>query len=168
MTLGCGYHVRANGEPVGIGIPSLAIPTMTSTSSNLGFEGEFTRVVREEFVTHARVPLVPREEAAAVILGHIYEIKTEPLTYSLTQTPVKNKVVTYEVTNSRRLIIRLSAKMVDRTTGKVVWEDKAMTEKSSFQVGTDPLANRYNERRALEDVALRLARRIYQKTMERF
>ena len=38
----------------------------------------------------------------------------------------------------------------------------------TFAVGTDPLANRYNERNAVRQIARRLAERIYLKTMERF
>ena len=33
---------------------------------------------------------------------------------------------------------------------------------------TDPLENRYNQRVALEEIARRLAKRVFLKTMERF
>jgi hypothetical protein len=43
-----------------------------------------------------------------------------------------------------------------------------MEEKAVFSVGTDPLVNRYNQRKAVREIAQILAKRIYSKTMERF
>jgi hypothetical protein len=158
----CGYKVQPVGRPVGIDIQSLAIPIVESTSSLAGFEGDFTRMIRQEFVSHSSVPLVPREEAQMVLLGRIHTIKTDPLGYSLAVSR------DYPVTSSRWLIMRLEAKLVDRRTGKTIWTEKDLEEKASFQVGEDPLVNRHNERRAIEENAGRLAKRIYLKTMERF
>ena len=165
---GCGYHFRTTGKPVGLRIQGLAIPLMASTSSSLGFEGVFTKIVRDEFVSHSKVPLVSRETATAVLLGEVSEIRVEPLTYSLTQNTVNGKVTNYEVTNTRRLRIKLSASLVESASGKVIWADKELEEKGTFSVGTDPLVNRYNEKKAVREIAQSLARRLYQKTMERF
>ena len=166
--LGCGYHFRMTGEPIGIKIESLAIPLIESSSSSLGFEGDFTKIIRNEFISHAKVPIVPKDEAAAVLIGKVYEIETEPYTYNLFQTTVQGQVTTHEVTSARWLKIRLDARLVDRATGKAIWEDKGMEEKATFSVGTDPLAERYNKRKAVRAIAQSLAERIYLKTMERF
>jgi len=158
----CGYKVQPVGRPVGIEIESLSIPMVESTSSMAGFEGDFTRIIREEFVTNSRVPLVSREEAAMVLLGRIRTIQTDPLGYSLSVSS------NYPVTSIRWLIMRLEAKLVDRSTGKTIWAEENLEEKTSFQVGGDPLVNRHNERKALEENGRRLAKRVYLKTMERF
>ncbi len=164
----CGYNLQEAGKPVGLNIPSLAIPLMESTSSTLGFESDFTSVIREEFISHAKVPLVSRDEAAMVLIGKISEIETVPLSYRVNQTYLQNKPTFYEVTNSRRLKIILEAKLVERGTGKVVWEERDMEDEARFSVTADPLTNRYNEKKALQEIARRLADRIYLKTMERF
>ena len=168
LVVGCGYHFRPTGNPVGLEIESLAIPLMESTSSSLGFEGDFTRIIREEFASHAKFPLVSREKASTVLIGKVYDIKTDPYTYNLTQTMVAGEKANYSTTGSRWLNINLDVKLVDRNTGKVIWHDKKMEEKTTFAVGTDPLANRYNEKRAVQVLARALAERIYLKTMERF
>lgn len=165
---GCGYHFQGTGKPVGISIDSLAVPLMESTSSFLGFEGEFTRAIREEFVSHGRVPIVSREKASAVLIGKIYEIETEPYSYELLHRDVQGRETTYEVTNARWLEIMLKIRLEDRATGHVIWEDRKMTERHTYAVTNDPLANRFNQRRALRAIARILARRIYAKTMERF
>ncbi len=165
---GCGYHFRGTGKPIGLQIESLAIPLMESTSSSLGFEGDFTRIIREEFASHAKFPLVSREKASTVLIGKVTDIETDPYTYNLTQTMVAGEKANYSTTGARWLRIKLSVKLVDRNTGKVIWYDEKMEEKTTFAVGTDPLINRYNEKRAVQEIARTLAERIYMKTMERF
>lgn len=165
---GCGYQFRPTGKPIGIQIESLAIPLMESTSSSLGFEGDFTRIIREEFASHAKFPLVSRENASTVLIGRVYDIKTVPHTYNITQKTVAGEKTKYSTTSARWLKIKLDVKLVDRTTGKIIWHDKKMEGKRTFAVGTDPLMNRYNEKRAVQAIARSLARRIYSKSMERF
>jgi outer membrane lipopolysaccharide assembly protein LptE/RlpB len=168
VTSGCGYRFRASGEPLGINIESLAIPLFSSTSSEIGFEADFTRVIREEFISHARVPLVPEDRADKVIVGKIHDIRTDPLTYEARDFTVSGQVRTYEVTRSRNLRMSLDARLVDRRTGNVIWRDQNMTVSSSFVVDPDPMVTRYNQTLAVEKIARRLAKRIYLKTMERF
>jgi hypothetical protein len=147
---------------------SLAIPMMESSSSSMGFEGEFTRVIREELSGHTKVPLVSQDEAEAVLTGKVYEIRSDPLSYDIITRNVQDKVITYEVTSSRRMRIKLDARLVDTKTGKVIWADQAMEEKATFEVSDDPMSNRYNQRKAIREMARRLAKRIYLKTFERF
>jgi hypothetical protein len=158
---GCGYHLQDTRQPKGISIPSLAIPLMESPSSSLGFEGDFTMMIRQEFVSHSQVPLVSKDQAAVVMIGKVLDIKTEPLSYKITDG-------TFQVTNSRWLKIKLAAKLLDQTTGNVIWNDENMEEKASFTVSSDPLRTSYNQKRAAKRIAQLLAERIYLKTMERF
>jgi len=168
LMVGCGYHFRATGEPVGIQLESLAIPMITSTSSEIGFEADFTKVIREEFISHGKIPLVSEAGAHAVLIGRIYDIKTEALSYDNQQHMVGGYSTTHEVTKSRRLKIRLDMQLIDRRNNKVIWRDEAMEERASFAVDADPLTTRYHQREALEKIARRLAKKVYQKTVERF
>lgn len=165
---GCGYHFRADGKPVGLEIRSLAIPLVESTSSESAFEADFTKIIRDEFISHGRVPIVSVDRAQLVLSGRIYDIKSDPLTYAYEDLTVRGTDTTYEVTKSRRLRIKLDIKLTDKAGGRVIWDEKAMEEKASYRVGTDPLRNRDQRRQALERIARLLAKRIYMKTMERF
>jgi outer membrane lipopolysaccharide assembly protein LptE/RlpB len=158
--VGCGYHFRGTGEPLGIQYEGLAIPMMTSTSSNIGFEADFTRIIRQEFISNSKISFVPQEKAQAVLIGRIFDIKTEPLSYH-----TKNGI---QVTRSRQLKVKLDVSLTDRVTGKVIWHEREMADQASFIVGADPLENRYNQQQALESIARSMAKRIYLKTMERF
>ena len=168
FVLGCGYQFRTTGQPLGMTIDSIAIPMIESTASERGVEPDFTKIVREEFISLAKVPLSAETEAQTVLSGRIYRIETQPLSFDVRETDINGDTANFSVTTSRRLSIRLDAKLTERKSGKVIWHDPRMEEKSRFDVSTDPLVNRRNEQLALERIARLLARRMYQKTMERF
>jgi hypothetical protein len=165
---GCGYHLRPTGEPMGITIDSLAIPLFRSTSVEKGFEAEFTKVLREEFASHGKVPLVSEEKAQFLLTGRVYDTWTDPVSYSYQEQNVRGHTSIYEETNRRRLRLRVDVSLVERDTGRVVWHEKAMETRMSYEVSADPLQTRYDEQLALEKIARRLAKRIYMMTMERF
>ena len=168
QSIGCGYHFRANGKPVGLKIESIAIPLLASSSSEKGFEAEFTRIIREEFISHGNIPIVEQGKADMVLTGTVYEIKTRPLTYDSSTQTVGGNIVTQETTSGRRLKIRLEIKLIDRATNNIIWHENSMEEEARFEVGADPLENRYNQNQALIKISRLLAKRIYMKTMERF
>ncbi len=164
----CGYQFRADGEPVGIQLESLAIPLFSSTSSEIGFEADFTKMIRQEFISHGRVPIVTEDKAQAVLVGRIVEVRADPLTYRSQDVTVGGYTSTYEVTKSRKLRVRLEVQLMDRRSGKVIWREAGMEDQASYAVSGDPLEMRYTEQQALERIASRLAKRIYLRTMERF
>jgi outer membrane lipopolysaccharide assembly protein LptE/RlpB len=168
LLTGCGYHFRPTGEPVGIEIESLAIPLFKSASVEKGFEADFTKVLREEFASHSQVPLVPEEKARFLLTGRVYDIWTDPVSYTYQEQTTRGHTSIYEETNRRRLRLRVDVSLVERDTGRVVWHEKALETRMSYPLSTDPLQNRYEEQQALERIARRLAKRIYMMTMERF
>jgi hypothetical protein len=165
---GCGYHFRPTGEPIGTSLDSLAVPLMTSTSAEPGFEATFTKVIRDEFISHARVPLLPAEEAHFTLVGRIHNIWTDPQSYDFLEQTIQGDTIVNYQTNRRRLRLRLNVSLVERATGKVVWREEAMEGRASYDVTADPLVNQQNKMLALERIARRLAQRIYMRTMERF
>jgi hypothetical protein len=165
---GCGYSFRATGEAMGIDLESMAIPMIESTSSDIGFEADFTRVIREEFIRNSKVPLVSTEDAQTVLSGRVTDIRTEALGYDLVQKPVNEVATTYEETRRRMLRVKVDMEFTDRKTGKTIWQEKDLEEKASFVVDRDPLVTQFNEKQTLEIIADRLAKRIFLRTMERF
>jgi len=165
---GCGYGFRVSGAPVGIKIDSLAIPLFESTSTDTGFESEFTDVIRNEFINRSKVPIVAKDQAQVVISGRIYKIDTKPISYDTKKQSVEGNTVSYETDGTRKLIVRADITMTDRATGKVIWHEDSMEEESLFKVNNDPLQNRYNKDQAIKEIAGLMAKRIYLNTMERF
>ena len=165
---GCGYHFNLAGTRLREGLSSLAIPTLKSRATVEGLEADFTDIIRKEFLSHSTISLVPVKEASAVLVGRIERLETSPLSYDIEQNSVGGKTVSYELTNLRRIKVRLSMKMVRRESGKIIWEERGMEEKASYNVSTDPMETRFREKMALRQIAKRLAKRIYLKTVDTF
>ncbi len=168
LLAGCGYHLRQSGKPVGLEIRSLAIPLVKSPASTLGFEGEFTKIIREEFISHSSLELVSRDKADAILLASISRINTRAIAYDITRNTIQDRTINYEVTNKRRMWLRVDARLIDRKSGGLVWQEKGIRGQVDFAVSEDPLKTRYNRQLAIRSIARDVARRLFAKTMERF
>jgi len=160
---GCGYQIESTKRPLNLQITSIAIPMIKSPSSRLGFEAELTKMIRQQFIDHSDLKIVPEDEADAVLVAEVIDIKREPISYTVRDG-------SYEVTNARWLKVKMIAKLVDRRTGRVIWR-ATLRERAAYSVAAqlpDPLATRYSERRAIEVIGKQLAERVYLRTMERF
>src|SRR4030042_979291 len=150
---GCGYHFRADGKPIGIEMNSIALPMVTSRSSEKGFEADFTRILREEFISHSEVVIVETGQADMILKGRIINIETRPLSYDSREYDAGGGTVTHETTSSRRLKIRLEVSLVERATGKSIWYDGDMEEDAMFNVENESLATQHNQQKALIKIA---------------
>jgi hypothetical protein len=168
LASGCGYSFRPAGSPLNVYLESIAIPPFSGTSTYAGTEDEFTRIVRQEFMSQSRVRIEDEAAAQAVLRGRLSAITTEPLAYTVTQQTIDGLLSTDEVTESRILRVRLEVTVTDMATRNIIWQDSNLTEKAIFQVSSDPLTTRYNQRMALRSIAQELATRIFSRTMERF
>jgi hypothetical protein len=90
------------------------------------------------------------------------------LTFTITREAVDDFTSTDEVTSSREMKVRVEARLTDRRTGTVIWQDNSFVGEESFSVSSDPLSSRYYQRQAFISIAQDIARRVYSKTMERF
>jgi hypothetical protein len=165
---GCGYHLGEAGAPAGLSLGSLAIPLVESTASEPGFEAVFTRALREEFISYSKLPLVSENEARVILHSRVRAIRTESSSTQYTQPLSGNLSGVYEITRLRWLRLRLDARLVERETGKELWAVNDLEDRESFLVEQDPLQTRYQQERALERIAQRMAERLYAYAVERF
>jgi len=168
LLAGCGYHLRQSGRPLGLQIRSLAVPMVKSPASTLGFEGEFTKIIREEFISHSSLELVSRDRADAILLASVSRINTRAIGYDITQNTIQDRTIEYEVTNKRRIWVRVDARLIDGKSGALVWEEKGIREQVDFVVSQDPIETRYNRQLAVRSMARNVASRLFALTMERF
>jgi Lipopolysaccharide-assembly len=164
----CAYHFQAVGKPVGLDIQSIAVPLVESPASTLGFEGQFTRIIRQQFIDHSALQVVSRDQADAVLELHITQIRSDPQSYETTRNVVQGRTLSYEVTKTRWLWLKMNARLVNRKSGTAIWNLKGMEEKAAYTVSSDPLETRYNRQAAVQTIAQNMANRLYAQTMERF
>ena len=147
---------------------SIAIPISRANSTFPGIEADFATAFREEFVSRSGLRLVSQEDADVVLEAQIAQISTTPSAYSVKEFTVGALMTKYETTSKRTLVVRLKARLMHKRSGRIIWEDPRMEERGSYRVGADPLVNIHNERKAYVDIARRLARRIFLRSLERF
>ena len=164
----CGYRLRQSGNPVGLEIRSIAVPLIKSPASTLGFEGEFTKILREEFISHSSLEVLPGDRADAVLVASVRRIATRAVGYAITQNTIQGGTANYEVTNRRRIRLNVDARLVSRKSGEIIWQEKGVREETDFVVSDDPLETRYNRQLAIRTMARDAAKRFFAKTMERF
>lgn len=168
LLAGCGYHLRQSGRPLGLKIQSLAVPMVKSPASTLGFEGEFTKIIREEFISHSSLELVSRDKADAILMASVSRINTRAIGYDITRNTFQDHTINYQVTNKRRIWVRVDARLIDRKSGALVWQEKDIREQADFVVSQNPLETRYNRQLAVRSMARNVASRLFALTMERF
>ncbi|HDR13880.1 MAG TPA: hypothetical protein ENN79_00045 [Desulfobacteraceae bacterium] len=171
FTVGCGYSISSPGAPAGpavSGITGLAISLVESPSSSLGFEAEFTRMVRKEFISYSGVPLMPEPEAPYILECRITEISTRARRYQSTRTTLHGEEHVYWRTSGRRMSVDMDARLVEKATGNVIWHDESIVETADWNLGADPLADRDAQRAALRRLAERVAVKLYSRTVDRF
>lgn len=164
----CAYHFQAVGRPIGLNIKSIAVPMVESPSSTLGFEGLFTRIIREQFIDHSALRVVSKDQADVVLEIRITRIGSNPQSYATTQNTVQGRTLSYEVTNSRWLWVKMNARLVNSKSGTTIWALKGMEERAAYAVSSDPLVTRYNRQAAVQAIAQNVANRVYAQTVERF
>jgi uncharacterized protein YceK len=107
------------------GCASLAEPTHPSTgrkvavrqivnkSQQFGLEDALVGAVRDEFLRDGRYPLVPENEAEAVVAVTITHYILTPLAYDTTLAPITYK-----------LRIDVDVQLLDRATNKELWKEE--------------------------------------------
>jgi hypothetical protein len=171
LASGCGYSISSPGGPAGAavsGISGLAISLVESPSSNLGFEAEFTRILRKEFISYSGLPVMSEQDAPYLLECRVQKISTRPRRYRSTRTVFQGEEYVYWRTSRRRMSVDIEVRMIEKATGKIIWHDDSIVETADWNLGGDPLADRDAQRAALRTLAERLAAKLYSRTVDRF
>ena len=177
---GCGYHLAGSGVAVPPEAKTISIGAFTNRSRDRGLEVRLRRAVEDEFRRRSRLRVV-EHEGDLVLTGIIKHFTATPVASGATDVAVQ-----YQGT------IVVSVHVVERSSGRVVFDTPGITESEDFgatsgviitssprfQQGTlnsRDLANFTNvqvgdaSRRAASKTLLDLvAKDVYQQSMEGF
>ncbi|MFO8088418.1 MAG: LPS assembly lipoprotein LptE [Desulfatiglandaceae bacterium] len=171
FSTGCGYSISSPAGPAGpavSGISGLAVSLVESPSSNLGFEAEFTRMLRKEFISYSGLPLMSERDAPYVLECRVQKISTRSRRYKSTRTVVQGEEQVYWRTSGRRMSVDIDARLVEQATGNVIWHDDSIVETADWDLGADSLSDRDAQRAAVRRLAERVAAKLYSRTVDRF
>jgi outer membrane lipopolysaccharide assembly protein LptE/RlpB len=154
---GCGYHFKGMGVKAPEGVSTIAIAVLKNRSSESGIETVFTNDLSYEFTRSKVLRVVGKDAADAVLSGTIISLKEETI----------SRTASYE-SDERRVTITLDLAL-KRADGKVIWSDRALSDKEAFKVDpSNRLATEKNKRVAIKAISERLAEKIHDRILQGF
>ena len=153
----CGYHIAGKGGNMPGNIATLSIPFFKNRIQKPDVETVITSALIEEFVK-SEVAKVVEEDAEAVINGVITGYELMPVSFN------RNDVI-----QEYRVTIRVEVQLVRNSDGKVLWEDKNITDYEDFKVNAaDVNATKTAEWDAVKKMARDTSRLIKERMLEDF
>lgn len=181
IVAGCGYRLAGTGTNVPETARSISIDLFGNSSRERGLEVELQRAIEQEFRRRGTLEVVGEDAGDLVLKGAIRRFWSVPVAFSGTLDAV-------EFQSS----LLVSLKLVERETGRVLYENSALLESTDFaaQSGTVVTASpRFQDetidardlvnftnvqigdsrrRTALRDLLNQTARDVYLYSMEAF
>ena len=164
---GCGYSMHEAGVSRNDFYGSIAIPMISGVSILPGFEVEMTRALREQFISNT-IPVVSEQESDFILECKIFDMTSEATAYNVTNRVINNNSSIWRTTSREKITLHMDAKLIERSTGRVVWHRKDLHDNGSLSIQSDPLRQRDAERNTYRAIADNLAERVYALTVERF
>jgi outer membrane lipopolysaccharide assembly protein LptE/RlpB len=148
MTAACGYRMVGKETHVPPGLNSVAVPTFKNRTYEPGIEVPFTQAFLNEFILDRRVNVVNRAQADSLLEGIITDFKIHSVSHDQS-----GRVSEYQT----HIVLDLSLK--DRT-GKVLWEEKNLSEIQWFRVSSEVLTSEANKAAAIQRIGRLVAERL--------
>jgi len=153
---GCGYTREGRGVNLRPEIRRVAIPTFRNDTYEADLEATLTDSVRREFLLHRWVEMTDVEHADAVVVGIIKKFSTSAISFS------KTKFAT-----EYRASIQAQIKIV-LTDGKVIWEDRNLSQVAEYQSTPDIFDSEANKKAAIQKIADEMARDVHARIFDGF
>ncbi|MBI5286451.1 MAG: LptE family protein [Deltaproteobacteria bacterium] len=153
----CGYHIAGKGGAFPGGIKTITIPFFVNQTQKPEIESFITTAIVDEFVKSGLVKVVEEEGAEATLKGVIKGYTLTPISFSRT-----------DVIQEYRLTLQMEVVLVRGRDGKVLWEDKNITDYEDFKVTADITATKTAELDAFKKMAKDTARLIKERMLEVF
>ena len=128
---GCGYHVSGHSDLVPKTVHTIAIPAWSNATIRYRLTDRLPEAIAREFITKTRYRVIPNEnEADAVLYGSVVNYMAFPTVFD----PAVGRASTVQVT------VVMSARLVDRKTGKVIFSRPSFEMKQQYEISSDPRA----------------------------
>ncbi|MDZ4860898.1 MAG: LptE family protein [Candidatus Hydrogenedentes bacterium] len=115
---GCGYTTKSALDEQ---YQSIYVSAFENASRQYDLQAPLTNAVTRKFITDGRLQIVGLNEADLLLEGIINDYRVKGITYDEED----------EVTQFLCVVLA-SARLTERATGKIVWEEKVMAGETSF------------------------------------
>jgi hypothetical protein len=155
----CGYHVAGHGDAVPKTVHTIAVPAFSNLTTRYKLTDRMPEAIAREFITRTRYRVVSQEDAAdAVLHGAVVSYTSFPTVFD----PETSRASGVEV----RVVVQIS--LVERATGKVLFNRPAFEVRERYQISTDPAEYFEESEPALARASTVAARDIVSAILEDF
>jgi outer membrane lipopolysaccharide assembly protein LptE/RlpB len=153
---GCGYRMIGGGSLPGA-VETVAIPLLTNRTSETGLETVLTNTLIVQMNRRQKGRVVDAEEAQAFLGGTIDALGRETLARKGTHTSLERRVY---------VVVSLT---LTRKNGEQLWKGSGLRAEQAYVViDGDPISTDANRRRAIEQLAERLAETVVRRLTDDF
>ncbi|HOO00338.1 MAG TPA: LptE family protein [Syntrophales bacterium] len=151
---GCGYRFSGGGDDIPAGIVRVYVEPPRNQTGEAGLENTFRAAFTDWFIKGGRFKVTSSpEEADAVWRGTIKSLVSSHLSFRQAN-----------VAQEERLTVTIEVTFRDRSTGRVLWEDKNFTGSQDYNLSGGEAA----KKEALSTLAADTAERAYRMMMSGF
>jgi len=155
----CGYHVAGRGSALPQEWKAIAIPALKNRTSNYRVEQRFTQALVREMISRTSYRVVPEEkDADAVLEGEVSSLQTTPVLFDPATTRATLMLVS----------ISMRVRLVDRASGKIVYENAHMVFRNEYEISTDIPSFFQEEGPGLDRMSRDFARTVVSAVLEKF
>jgi len=157
MVTACGYQFRGKQNNLPSDVRSIAIPVFKNSTNEIRIEQIFTDAVIFQFTRSQMVRVVSEGQADAILSGKVYKVEITDVALTSGDT-----------SRQRRITIWVSASLVRKKDGKMLWQDKALWQNRTYDVAGTPQATEINKRQAITELATQMAQTLHDRVFENF
>lgn len=154
---GCGYHVAGRADLIPKEVRTIAISAFENATTRYRLTEGLPLAIGREFITRTRFHVVSDPDRAdAVLEGAIVDYLSYPI------------VVDAGRAAGIQLIVVLNLRLLDRSSGRVLFERSGMQVQNRYEISTDQLAYFDESDAALDRTSVDAARTIVSAILEDF
>jgi len=160
LLAGCGYHLVGTSSYLPEELKTLHVETFDNQTTWADMDQRLDESLAQEWVRRRRFSLVETEQEAEVVLrGVISRISVSPVTFD-----GQGRATEYQLT------LTVNAQLVDVRGDEpaVLWEDKAFSRRSSYDVDVSAVDYFDRQVEAMEELSEEFARALVTAVLEGF
>lgn len=159
LATACGYHVAGRADLVPKNIQAIAIPAFSNVTTRYKLTDRLPEAISREFISRTRYRIVPDPtQADAVLNGAVLSYTSYPTIFD----PVTGRA------SGVQLQVTLRVTLVERASGKILFNRPNMDVRERYQISTDPSVFFEESDAALDRASQQTARQVVTSILETF
>jgi hypothetical protein len=155
----CGYHVGGKADTMPKGIQTIAVPAFHTGGTRYKLTDQLPQAISREFIQRSRYRIENDPSLAdAVLTGSVNNLLIAPTIYD----PTSGKATSVQVS------VYLTVRLVERTTGRVLYSRPNFEMHQYYQIAIDPHQFFDESAPALDRLSRDVARSVVSGVVENF